>query len=148
MKKRVPHLYLVGQLNCLWNTVLVLGYWFGRYWFRLFPWIPKTRYQNVTLILSQPLGLQPRQGLAKVRAKREAQESHFMLPGVQESVREWTLTLPSELLVWELESRWTPKFSKSDCRGQNHWIKKFLIVIENILEHRCLKWACMTHLET
>jgi hypothetical protein len=39
-----------------------------------------------------------------VRAKYEAQESHFMLPGVQESVREWTLTLLSELSLWELES--------------------------------------------
>ncbi len=27
------------------------------------------------------LGLQPRQGLAKVRAKSEARESHFMFPG-------------------------------------------------------------------
>jgi hypothetical protein len=28
------------------------------------------------------LGSQPRQGLAKVRAKREARESHPMLPGM------------------------------------------------------------------
>jgi hypothetical protein len=28
------------------------------------------------------LGLQPKQGLAKVRAKSEARESHFMLMGV------------------------------------------------------------------
>jgi hypothetical protein len=48
-----------------------------------------------------------------------ARESHFMLPGVQESVREWTHTFPNEFPVWELESRWTPKFSKSDCKGQN-----------------------------
>jgi hypothetical protein len=39
------------------------------------------------------LGLQPRQGLVKVWAKYEVRESHFMLLGVQESVREWTLTL-------------------------------------------------------
>jgi len=33
------------------------------------------------------LGSRPRQGLTKVRAKNEAWESHFMLLGVQESVR-------------------------------------------------------------
>ncbi len=34
------------------------------------------------------LGSRPRQGLVKVRAKNEAQESHFMLSGVWENVRE------------------------------------------------------------
>jgi len=34
------------------------------------------------------LGLQPRQGVARLRAKREAQESCRMLSGVQENVRE------------------------------------------------------------
>ncbi len=48
-----------------------------------------------------------------------ARKSHFMLLGVQESGREWTSTLPNELPLWELESRWTPKFTKSNCRGQN-----------------------------
>ncbi len=43
------------------------------------------------------LGLRPRQRLARVRAKKEAQESYLMLSGVQKSVREWTLTLPNEL---------------------------------------------------
>jgi hypothetical protein len=33
------------------------------------------------------LGLQPRQGLARLRAKREAWGSHLMLPGVQKSVK-------------------------------------------------------------
>jgi len=28
-------------------------------------------------------------------------------------------TFPNELPLWELESRWIPKFSKGDCRGQN-----------------------------
>jgi hypothetical protein len=31
--------------------------------------------------------------------------------GVQKSVREWTLTLPRELSLWKLESRWTPDSS-------------------------------------
>jgi len=40
------------------------------------------------IVATLTLGLRPRQGLAKVQAKYEAWESHFMLPGVQESVRE------------------------------------------------------------
>jgi hypothetical protein len=33
-------------------------------------------------VVTLALGSQPKQGLAKVRAKREARESHLMLPGV------------------------------------------------------------------
>jgi hypothetical protein len=83
-----------------------------------------------------------------VRAKREARESHLMLLGVQESVKEWTLTLPSELPLWELESGWTPKFSESDWMGQNSLEWGVIYIIGNLLEHKCLKWACMTHLDT
>jgi hypothetical protein len=39
--------------------------------------------------------------------------------GMWENVKEWTFALPSELPLWELESRWTLEFSKSDCKGQN-----------------------------
>jgi hypothetical protein len=43
---------------------------------------------HTQIIAALVLGLQPKQGLAKVRAKSEAQESYFMLPEVWESVRE------------------------------------------------------------
>jgi hypothetical protein len=39
-------------------------------------------------IATLALGLRPKQGLVKVWAKCEGRESHFMLPGVEESVRE------------------------------------------------------------
>jgi hypothetical protein len=94
------------------------------------------------------LGSRPRWRLAKVRAKSEAWESYFMLPGVWESVREWTLTLPSELPLWELESRWTPEFSKSDCKDQNSLDWGFFYTIEKLLDRGCLRWACVTHLDT
>jgi len=45
-------------------------------------------YFGVYLIVTPTLGSRPRQGLAKARVKKEARESHFMLPGVQESVKE------------------------------------------------------------
>ncbi len=96
------------------------------------------------VVTTLTLGSRPRQGLARVRAKREAQESHLMLLGVQKSVREWTLTLPSELPFWELESQWTPKFLEGNFRGQNSLNWKVPYVIGNLLEHRCLKWAHIT----
>jgi hypothetical protein len=82
-----------------------------------------------------------------LRAKRKVWESHLMLSRVQKNVREWTLTLPSELPFWELESQWTLKFSEGDCKGQNplYWI--FFYIIRKILKHRCSKWAHMTHLD-
>jgi hypothetical protein len=76
-----------------------------------------------------------------VRAKSEIQESHFMLPGMQKSVREWTHTLPSGLPLWELESRWTPKSLEGDCNGQTSLDWNILYTIGKLLKHKCLKWA-------
>ncbi len=64
-----------------------------------------------------------------------------MLLGVQKSVREWTLTFPRQLPLWELEPRWTLESLESDCRGQNSLDWKVTYIIENILERRCLKGA-------
>jgi hypothetical protein len=71
-----------------------------------------------------------------------------MLPRVQKNVREWTLTFPRELPLWELESRWTPKSSKSNYRSQNPMDWGIPYIIRNLLEIKCLKWVRMTHLET
>jgi len=65
---------------------------------------------------------------------------------VKENAREWTLTLPKEPPLWELESKWTPECLESDYKGQNP-IAQVLYTIGNLLKHRCLKWACMTHLD-
>jgi hypothetical protein len=56
-----------------------------------------------------------------------------MLPGVQESAKEWTPTLPSELPLWELESQWILKSSKGDGKGQNSLDWKVIYIIENLL---------------
>ncbi len=103
---------------------------------------------NKFIVTPLALGSWPRLGLAKVRAKSQAWESHFMFPGVWESVREWTPTLPSELPFWELESQWTPKFSEGGSRGQNSLDWRFLYIIGKLSKRRCLKWAHMTHLGT
>jgi len=35
------------------------------------------------------------------------------------SMRKWTLTLPRQLPLWEMDSWWTPETSESHFRGQN-----------------------------
>ncbi len=62
-------------------------------------------------------------------------------------MREWTLTLPRELPLWEFKSRWTLKFSKSNCKGQNPLDYVVPYIIGKLLERGCLKWASMTHLD-
>ncbi len=86
--------------------------------------------KQIFYVATLALGSRPKHGLVKVWANKEAQESHFMFLGVQESVREWTFTFPRKLPLWELEFQWTPKFSESNCGGQTHWIEEFLISLE------------------
>ncbi len=90
----------------------------------------------------------PSLGFAKVQAKCEGWESHFMLPRVWESVREWTPTLPNEFPLWELKSQWISKSLYSNFRGQNLLDWWFPSNIGKIFKRRCLKWAYMTHLDT
>jgi hypothetical protein len=96
----------------------------------------------VTLALSS----QPRQGGCKVAGQEEGLGVTSHVPENAKSVREWTLTLPSELPSWELESKWNPEYLECDYRGQNTSVWKVLYIIENILKHKCLKWAFMTRL--
>ncbi len=81
----------------------------------------------VTLVL----GSRPKQGLARVQAKREARQAHFMLYRMQGNMREWTLTLPSEFPLWKLESDGLPNFQRAIVGIKTHWIKKFLIILES-----------------
>jgi hypothetical protein len=52
-----------------------------------------------------------------------------MLLGMQKNVSKWTLTLPSELPLWELESQWTSEFLESDCKSQNSLIWRVPYII-------------------
>jgi hypothetical protein len=62
-------------------------------------------------------------------------------------MREWTLTLPRQLPLWEMESRWTPKTLKSNCRGQTSISCGVLYIIGKLLKRKCLKWARIVHLD-
>jgi hypothetical protein len=46
-----------------------------------------------------------------------------------------------------MESRWSPEFSEDNCRGQKSMVRRVLYIIGNLLERRCLKWACIPHLD-
>jgi len=70
-----------------------------------------------------------------------------MLFRVQKNVREWTFTLPNELPFWELESQWILEYLEGKYRGQNQLDWRLIYIIGNLLKHRCLQWACMTHLD-
>ncbi len=61
-------------------------------------------------------------------------------------VWKWRFSLPNEFPFWELESQWTLELLESDYGGQNtlHW--RVLYIVGKLLKRRCLKWACMTHL--
>jgi hypothetical protein len=94
------------------------------------------------------LGLATKARTWKGAGQELAWESHFMLLGVQESVRDWIPTLPSELPLWELESQWSLESSKGNFRGQNSLDWRFPYIIGKLLERKCFKWACMIHLGT
>jgi len=57
--------------------------------------------------------------------------------GVKESVKEWTLTLPKEFPLWELESRWTLECSESDCKGQNLMDPVVFYIINGLFVEPC-----------
>jgi hypothetical protein len=94
----------------------------------------------------------PNLGLTtKARAcKGEGQEgssgvtSHAL--GSVEECEGMNPTLTNELPLWKLESQWTLKSSKNDCKGQNPLGWDVSYIIGNIFQLRCLKWVCMTHL--
>jgi hypothetical protein len=93
------------------------------------------------------LGLRPRQRVARLRAKRETQESLHMLLRVQ---RVWG-NEPSHSQVNSHVGSWSPQrtseSSECDCRGQNSLPWKVLYIFEKLLKFRCLKWARITHLD-
>jgi hypothetical protein len=54
-------------------------------------------------------------------------------------------SLPRQLPLWEMDSWWTPKISKSNLRDQNSMVCDILYIIGKLLKHKCLKWAPIAH---
>jgi len=122
--------------------------------------INKSWWVFETFVATLALGSRPRQresqgcgprGSPGVKAKRKPGNQGKRKPGSHITysweccMREWTLTLPRQLPLWEVESRWTPEISESDCKGQTSMDYDFLYIIGKILKRRCLKWARIAH---
>jgi len=91
-----------------------------------------------------------RQEEARKLRQEEAWESHHILPGVLESVREYEGMNPHTPKVTPTLGNglpWTPETSEKDCRGQTSIYCGVLYIIEKLLKRRCLKWARIAHLD-
>jgi len=54
---------------------------------------------------------------------------------------------PKATPTWEMESRWTPETSESDCRGQNSMARGVFYIIGKLLKRKCLKLVLIAHLD-
>jgi hypothetical protein len=90
------------------------------------------------IVPTLPLGSRPRQGFARLWAKKEA-KSHTTYSWECERVWGNEPSHPQGVPLWELESRWTPESSEDNCKGQTS--------IGKLLKFRCLKWARIAHLD-
>jgi hypothetical protein len=72
---------------------------------------------KIFYVTTLALGSRPRQGVTRLWAKKKTRESHHMLLGVPNSVREWTFTLPSEFPCWELEPQMDFRIFKVRLQG-------------------------------
>jgi hypothetical protein len=91
---------------------------------------------RATGVATVALGSRPRQGLARLRAKREAWEWRKVW-GNEPSHSQRSFHFGS----------WTPECSENDCKGQNPMPWRVLYTIGKILKCRCLKWVHITHLD-
>jgi hypothetical protein len=100
------------------------------------------------VVTTLALGSWPKQRAYEGASQEWSPGVTFHAPRNVGECEEWTSTLPSEFPLWELESQWTPEFSKNDCKGQNPLDWGVLYIIGKILQPRCLKWDHKTHLGT
>jgi hypothetical protein len=107
----------------------------------------KSHFQNPgsKTVTTLALGSRPKQGFARLRAKREA-GSHTTYSRKCEKVWGNEPSHPKGVPLWELESRWTPEVSEGDYRGQNSMAWRVLYIIGNLLKRRYLKWVRIAHL--
>jgi hypothetical protein len=98
-------------------------------------------------ITTLALGSWPRQGVVRLQEKGEPR----VMPHVPGSARECEGTNPHTLKGTPTLGSWSPdglsNFQNAIARvkTQSSWINFY--IIRNLLKRRCLKWACMTHLD-
>jgi len=88
------------------------------------------------VVVTLALGSWPRQGLARMWDKGSPKGTSYT-PGSAKECQKMNPHTP----------KWAP-ILESDYRGQNPLDWKVIYIIGKLLKRRCLKWACMTHLDT
>jgi hypothetical protein len=101
---------------------------------------------SIQSLANLALGSWSRQGFARLQAKREA-GNHTTYSRECEKVWGNEPSHPKGVPLWELESRGTPEFLEGNFRGQNSMDWGVIYIIGKLLEHICLKWAHITHLD-
>jgi len=107
-------------------------------------WIDTRFYQRCH---NPNLGLATKEGACKkARQEGDPRGISYTLGSVGKCERMNSHT-PKATPTWGVESRRTPKFSRSNCRGQNPLVWRVLYIIGKILKLRCLKLDHITHLD-
>jgi hypothetical protein len=75
----------------------------------------------ITICHNPSLRLMTKVRACEVAGQEWAQKSHFMIPRVQKSVREWTLPLPNGFL----------NFQRAITAIKSHWIEMFFISLKS-----------------
>jgi hypothetical protein len=117
--------YLINRMH--YNTLSQKVWWFDGRGVCLHL---EVKGSNLTNCHNPSFGLTTKARAWKCAGQGWARESRSMFPRVQESVREWTLSLPSEFPLSGLDSQWIPNFFKVIVGVKTHWIDVFLIPLE------------------
>jgi hypothetical protein len=136
-------LLMIGTLHHWWRRLRKV-LWRAQYVSKIWTWNMVPHFKSNCwlvrlLVTTLALGSRPRQGVARLQAKRK--------PGSARKCEGIDPHTPKGTPLWELESQWTPECSENDCRGQNPMDWKVLYIIGKLLKLRCLKWARITHLD-
>ncbi len=99
-----------------------------------------------TCVATLALGSRPKQRFARLQAKKEV-ENHTTYSRECERVWGNEPSHPRKSPTLGVGVRWTPNFSEDDCRGQTSMDWGVSYIIGKILERKCLKWACIAHLD-
>ncbi len=106
----------------------------------------KIEFPKIECVATLALGSWPKQGVARLWAKRETRKSHHMLSTMQ---RVWGNELSHSQMNSNVESwspKWTYRSSECDCRVKIHpW--RVLYIIGKLLKRKYQKWARIAHLD-
>ncbi len=93
------------------------------------------------------LGLVTKARACKVTSQEGSPGLTFHAPESAKECEGMNPHTPKWTPCWEFESQWILEFIKCNFRGQNPSAWRVIYIIGKLLKHRCLKWACIAHLD-